>query len=262
MRCIAIIMIHNGLPYVDRCLRHLFAQGIEVAILDHGSTDGTYERCMSDLGGGICHLSRVPYDGLFALSDQLRRKHELMEKLEADWIIHQDIDECLEAVSPFEKLPDLMVHADQLGFNALNFDEFVFLPLGLTGIQDCYESRYYYFFQPSVLPRLMRAWKKDGSIISNVETGGHVLSGDVKLFPCPGYLRHYLFVDQEHAYQKYANRQFSDDELAKGWHQRRINITPSTLLFPDKSELECLPHSKSRRFCTSRPWKKHYWQLT
>lgn len=257
MRCIAVIMVHNGVEYVDRCIQHLSLHQVDAAILDHGSTDGTYERCLRYVGAGVCHVGRVPYRGIFSLAEQLQWKQALLAQLDTDWVIHQDIDECLEPPAPFNTLLEWVVGADGQGFDALNFNEFVFIPHDSPTLP-YHQAVHYYFFQPFA-PRLMRAWKK-GRPFSNLATGGHRLSGDVCLFPQAGHLRHYIFTDQAHAYRKYADRQFAADELGKGWHRNRVGIPLACWSFPAKNRLECLPSAASRDFFTGRPWKKHYWQ--
>ena len=42
MRVIAVIMVRNGIDYIDSCLSHLIENGIEIAVIDQSSDDGTY----------------------------------------------------------------------------------------------------------------------------------------------------------------------------------------------------------------------------
>lgn len=258
MRCVAIIMVRNGADYVHHCLSHLSEQGMEFVVLDHGSDDGTYDLSREFQGNGLVDIQRIPYEGLFSLTEQLKEKQKIAMKLNADWIIHQDIDECLEPVNEGETLMKTMQRADHEGYNVLNFNEFVFIPhVGKN--QSFINSQYYYFFQPNH-PRLMRAWKKNNSF-SNLNTGGHVLDGEeIHLYPQYQSLRHYIFTDQNHAYNKYSERRFTAKEVAKGWHGNRLDIPINQLVFPAAEKLKKLPYLGSRAFDTSSPWKKHYWQ--
>lgn len=257
MRVVAIIMVRNGEQYVNGCLSHLQDQGIDAAVLDHGSTDNTYDLCQSWLGQGICYLQKIPYQGYFSLAEQLNLKRQVLEELEPDWSIHQDIDECLESPVDFESLVDWIRYADANNFNALNFEELVFIPY-VDPDDSFYNSRYYYYFKPAEL-RLMRCWKNSADL-SNTASGGHTLKGHRQLYPESGYLRHYIFTSQEHAYNKYAGRPFSEEEIQAGWHRNRINIPLSSLKFPEKSRLNLLPTIDYRPFNLSSPWKTHYWQ--
>lgn len=259
MRCVAIIMVHNGLDYLEHCIRHLHQQEIEVALVDHGSIDGTYEYCQDYLKPELCYLERIPHTGRFSLAEQLAIKAKIVDMLSTDWVIHQDVDECLEPPAHFDTLKAFLVSADALTFNVINFNEFVFLPYIESPEQSFYDSLYYYFFQP-FSPRLMRAWRKDASL-ANHSSGGHLLRGDVRLCSETGSLKHYIFTSQSHAYKKYQGRYFDQAELAKGWHSNRVNIPYEAMTFPSKEKLKKLTSTKDRIFDTTDPWIKHYWQL-
>ena len=257
MRCIAIITVRNGASYVEGCLNHLFSNGIEVAVIDHGSSDGTYELCEPHIGNGLCYLGKMPYQGTFSLSDQLLEKSRVSGKLNADWLIHQDVDELLQAPENDLSLYDSILKEDLAGYNCINFNEFVFLPLACSEMS-FYTSRDYYFFESSA-NRLMRAWKTSANL-SNLESAGHRLKGEIALSPKACILRHYMFTSQQHAYEKYKETVFSSREVEKGWHRARIGVPHNKMTFPAKDKLKALMVSNSRLFDTSEPYLKHYWK--
>lgn len=257
MRCVAIIMSRNGMPYVERCIEHLTLQGIEVALIDHDSNDGSYELAESYLGSGVCSLTRVKFEGSFSLAKQLKLKQLLIDSVATDWVMHLDIDELPDCPDPARTLLNSFEDVGRQGYNAVNFDEFVFIPYEEAG-NNFYESQLYYHFSP-FKPRLMRAWEKKSNL-SALTTGGHVLKGDVRLFPQNYILRHYIFTSQQHAFEKYGDRTFDNSELAKGWHRNRVNISRDKLLFPDKSDLKSIADVKSKQYDCSDPWKKHFWE--
>src|ERR1700688_5162437 len=77
-----------------------------------------------------------------------------------------------------EGLRDALSRLDAEGWNVVNFDEFVFLPIERDYQPEMWGRQpisYYYFFQPSS-PRLMRAWKRNGGF-SSAAFGGHLLAG-------------------------------------------------------------------------------------
>ena len=256
MRVIAVIMVRNGVEYAEKCISHLIENGIEVAIIDQSSDDGTYEVCQSFINDGVCKLQRISYPGYFSLKDQLLEKNKLMSQLQTDWLIHYDIDECLESPDPNLSLYESIKLEDSRGYNAINFNEFVFLPYDES--ISFYDSSSYYFFEP-FFPRLMRAWKKN-SKLSGLESGGHLLKGSIKLSPENHILKHYVFTSQQHALNKYKKRLFSKEEITKGWHRNRLKIESDKLIFPDRENLEVLMPSKPYHFVTSNPWEKHYWE--
>lgn len=258
MRIVAIIAVRNSAAYVKNCLNHLLANGIEVAVLDQDSDDGTYELCHQFKGNGLCHLARYDYPGYFSLRDQLIEKQKLISRLKTDWVIHQDMDECLECTDPQTTLSKAISETGNKGYNAINFNEFLFIPYVSEG-ESFYRSRYYYFFE-NRFPRLIRAWKKSANL-SNIELGGHGLSGNFNLSPVSYNLRHYMFTSQSHAFEKYPNRLYSDDEVQQyGWHRHRLNISREKLIFPARERLEKLIEPDSRQFNTSQPHDCHYWE--
>jgi hypothetical protein len=71
----------------------------------------------------------------------------------------------------------------------------------------------------------MRAWKNSLDISMNV--GGHALDSRNRLiFSSDSFiLRHYFVLSYIHAKEKYSKRLFANEDLAKGWHQRRLHAS-------------------------------------
>ena len=63
MRVIALIMVRNGIDYINSCLSHLIENGIEIAVIDQSSDDGTYEICQKFSDDGLFLLKRIEYPG-------------------------------------------------------------------------------------------------------------------------------------------------------------------------------------------------------
>jgi len=163
---------------------------------------------------------------------------------------------------PREGLRDAIARVDRAGDNVINFDEFVFLPTDVAFDGDARDFQpvlSYYFFEPEP-HRLMRAWKRSTGF-SGQHSGGHRLSGEgIRIAPQNFVLRHYIFRDQQHAFDKYTSRVFAEDELARGWHFNRVNQPPELFRFPPAHELERLIYPASAYFSRGRPRRKHYWQ--
>jgi hypothetical protein len=128
-------------------------------------------------------------------------------------IAQQKMSPCVRA--------DAIDRVGNSGADVLNFDEFVMLPLrenyvrDVSGPQPIHD---YYFFEPTP-KRLMRVWRP-GRDFSKAETGGHQIKGATVASESL-VLRHYLFRNQQHAYEKYSTRIFDSSELAGGWHGDR-----------------------------------------
>jgi glycosyltransferase involved in cell wall biosynthesis len=259
----AVLAIRNEEAYLANCLRHLIHNGVRFAIIDNGSTDASAEIYRaSEFAANLVAAFELPFEGVFSLAEQLRRKMALINAIETDWIIHLDADEVMHSYRPAETLSEALSRLDGEGWNAVNFDEFVFLPIEhdyATEAPGPQPMAHYYFFEPSA-PRLMRAWRK-ASGFSLVEGGGHLLAGpDLRLAPEHLALRHYIFRSQDHAFAKYGARTFAPDEIARGWHVNRINQPRASFLFPPVASLKRLAFPAHRGLDRGDPWRMHYWE--
>lgn len=263
MKVTALLAVRNEEFYLANCLRHLIRNGVDFVIIDNGSSDTTAEIYgRRDFVKGLVDVVKLPFTGVFSLSRQLERKMEAMATVDTDWIIHLDADEVMHSSLEGESLNESLSRIDAAGWNAANFEEFVFLPIEHDYVPDAPGEQpilHYYYFRPA-FPRLMRAWRKAAGF-SLLEQGGHLLTGrDLRLSTEHLVLRHYIFRNQEHAFQKYSMRKFSEDELARGWHGNRVNQPMESFCFPPAQLLRRLSAPDDRRMDRSDPWDVHYWQ--
>lgn len=259
----AVMAIRNEVNYLPILLPILAKQGIEVAILDHESTDGSREMCSAYMGNPIVSIRDLKYEGIYSQTQQLAAKQEIYQSIRHDWVIHHDADEILENYRVGYGLRDAIQEAHEGGFNAINFDEFVFLPKPEENFlgKDYYKGILrYYFFEPRK-NRLNRAWFRKMSA-SNVPTGGHILSGNgVSLFPYNHVLRHYIVLGNDHAKQKYLYRRFDREDVEQGWHRNRLNFTEKNLSLPrGNKRLRELSTYDSMIFQKDKPSSTHYWE--
>ncbi len=160
---LAIVCMRNESEHVTRCLRDLIAEGIDVVLIDHGSTDDTVAKARAFLGKGLRAIETLPWRGVFSLSEQLSRKAAIAASAPDDWIIHADADERFEAPAGFGAMRDALDTVQTAGYNCVNFSEFVLVPLRdeeftFEGYEDA--MRAYYFFEPK-RPHFMRAWRRE-----------------------------------------------------------------------------------------------------
>jgi glycosyltransferase involved in cell wall biosynthesis len=265
MRAVAIVTARNEAIHIVSALAALIAEGLEVILIDHESTDETVALARLFLGRGLLGIERLPWTGRFSLVEQLEAKERVIEQLDCDWIVHADADERLTSPVPGQTLIEGLRAADQGAFNAVHFSEFVFVP---RRGEDLYRQDYrryatrYYFYRPTY-PYLQRAWKhRDG--LSNREYAGHLLTGTVRQYPLDFRLRHYIVLSEEHAVRKYVGRPFSDAELARGFHYDRVGLTADALRFPadDAPKMRTLPDWTLGPFDTSEPVTDHFWRWT
>jgi glycosyltransferase involved in cell wall biosynthesis len=263
VKAVAILCVRNEAAQIDASLQDLVAAGLDVVLVDHDSTDDTVRRAARLLNRGLLFIDRLPWKGEFSLADQLRRKHEIAAALHHDWIVHADADEWLAAPFPALTLRDAFNRVTAEGFTCVNFDEFVFV----AGRADPATGnprrrlRTYYFYEPHP-QRLMRAWHRTARA-SNVDAAGHRLTGeDVRVYPRNFILRHYIGLSHAHLCAKYVGRRFSPAEIARGWHQNRLDLTPDHLHLKPSPFLRRLRSARSQSFDRSRPARTHFWEWT
>jgi glycosyltransferase involved in cell wall biosynthesis len=259
LRVVALLAVRNEEVYIGRCLEHLWRQGVETCVIDNESTDSTVEIAESFYGRGVFRVERFPYPGHYDWVGLLTRKEALAREIEADWFIHHDADEIREAPAPFATLKDGLIAADAAGATAVNFDEFVFVPLDhedFVGVDYLAAMRRYYYFSPQRLHRI-NAWKNLGEPIDLVCYGGHVVEFSRRVVYDRNFvLRHYIFLSKAHAVEKYGGRTYSTHEVqVRVWHGWRPYFRESWLRLPNAAELETVDERGS--WCTSRPFQQH-----
>ena len=259
----AVIAVRNESQYLRFLLPSLAEQEIDVMIIDNDSTDDSGTIFAEFSGKPVIHVENLPHNGFSALGDRLKAKQALFQICHHNWIVHHDADEIMEHVKPGLNLRDAIEEADAGGYNALNFEEFVFLP---EPGEDYFNRNYYkgikryYFFKPRA-NRLNRAWKNTPGV-SNLKNGGHKLDGEQILFaPENHLLRHYIVLSQQHAYDKYLHRRYDPRDLQIGWHGNRLHFTAENLRLPGKNPYMAeLDRSDDRDFNRTVPLSKHFWE--
>ncbi|WP_374764222.1 methyltransferase domain-containing protein [Yunchengibacter salinarum] len=257
----AILCVRNEAAYLPTTLTHLARQGVDAFVIDHGSTDETPAIIERFHGRPVIGRGTMPWRGVFSLSEQMKAKQAVADRLSHDWLLHMDADEFPHSRAAGESLSALAARAQAAGATVVNFEEFVFLPRP----HEAFEGRdfvagmdRYYYFAPRP-KRLMRLWR-NGQGLSVAGRGGHYVSGDgVRLFDEPQVLRHYPVLSEAHARAKYVGRPFDPQEVAAGYHRNRLKITPEAVRFPAEAPaLRVLPHQDAP-FDRSAPQARHYW---
>jgi hypothetical protein len=262
MRVIGIVSVYNEELVVEACLRHHIAQGLELYLIDSGSTDGTVEIARKYLGHGVVEISTLPGEGAFDLRKSLLKKRDLARRLDADWFIHFDIAEMHLAPEPGQTLAQALETVDQAGYNAVNFLEFTFIPT-LEAPDHAHTRfhetmRWYYPFLPG-LPKRGRAlyrvngWKKQPKPVAFRRDGHTVEFPGQVIYPIPFRMRHYQFLSLTHATRKYMPWQHPVETPAGG---TRDQSDISTISLPSCRELHEITDDGILDF--SRPRSLHF----
>lgn len=259
-RVVALLAARNEELYIGRCLEYLFSQGIETCVIDNDSTDATPDIVRSFLGRGVFRIEKKRYDGYHDYAGVLRLQEKLSRDIDAAWFIRHDADEVFQAPDCRQTLREAIMDVDRARCNAINFDEFVFLPSSedesFEGTDYVERMRYYYFFSPGPL-RLVRAWKKTFWPVDLSTAGGHRAAfRRRRVYPENFILRHYMGLSREHIIDKYARqRVYSPAEVQRGWHRQRAAFDPGRVQLMRRDEL--IRCSGDGLWDRSRPFTRH-----
>jgi len=256
---VAIVAARNEQYYIRQCIEDLLANDLEVAVLDHESTDDT-TKIIADISHKLASCGKIPFNGNFDLVEVLSAKMLLAKQLKADWIVHVDADEILHSSRSCETLRAGIERAARSGANVINFDEFVFVPRSeaedYRGADYIENLKWHYFFDWAV-PRRMLAFSSE---LSNVEGAGHTITGKTVLFDENFVLSHYICLNFQATREKYTSRIFSPRGLARGWHGNRVNIAARIRPPQGDGFLKFRSGSKVESLDRSSPTEKHFWE--
>jgi GT2 family glycosyltransferase len=218
-RVIALLTARNEERFIGNCLAHHIRQGIQIYFFDHGSTDRTVEIAQPWLGRGLLAIEKLPAEAHFSLRDQLARHHERRNSLDADWFMQIDADEIHLAPSGFN-LPEALAAVSDAGYNAVNFQEFTFVPTAESPDHDHADylqtMRSYYPFLPRC-PWGIRAVHRSAQSSLNPANGHQPTFDGMRLCPLFFPMKHYQFMSVAQAGRKYSRR-YARTELDAGHH--------------------------------------------
>lgn len=262
LRVVAVLATRNEERFIAACLQNLFQQGVQVYLCDNESTDRTAEIAKRYSGAGLIGFETIQYDGTFGWERILRRKEALFRTLEADWIMHVDADEIHLPPQHHQSLVAAITEADALGYNAVEFTEFTFVPTRESPNHDhpdyLHTQRTYYPFLPRS-PHCVRAFKKQDGPMEIAWSGGHLVrfSHPPRLYPQPFRMKHYLFLSAEHAARKYPGRLYRSDEVDRlHWHGWRSRLQLEQIRLPRTDEVRTAASDDD--LDPSNPWTQHW----
>jgi hypothetical protein len=235
-RALAVMPAYNEGDVIGPAIGALIAEGVDVYLLDHRSTDDTVAAATPWLGRGLVRIERFPDESgpgfderngdVMVWRDILRRVEQVTGEVAADWYLFVNADEFRESPWPGVTLAEGLREVDELGFSAVNFElvnfrptpEDVFAPG--TDVRDALR----FYEEPGPYDLLqVKAWKAQptGPVNLNHHGGHDVLFEGKRVFPVPFVLRHYPIRSAEHGRRKVrAERlgRFAAEERAGGWH--------------------------------------------
>ena len=260
-RVVALLATYNEERFVAGCLEHLLQQHVDVYLIDNCSSDQTVAVASRYMGRGLIGLETMPRTGTYSWRPILERKERLANTLDADWFMHVDADEFRLPPRTDRSLAQAFAEVAGEGYNAVNFQEFTFIPTREAPDHDHQDfpktMRWYYPFLPSPAPHQVKAWKRQPTPVDLAWSGGHqVRFSGLRISPQWFRMRHYLFLSVPHAVRKYVEKRYDTAEVEAGWHGLRARLRPEMIRLPAEAELR--PYLSDDELDPSNPRAQHY----
>jgi hypothetical protein len=252
--------VRNEAGSIETSLRGLFAEGMEVVLIDHGSIDGTRELAEAFLGNGLTAIVDLRWRGVFDLTEQLEAKAAVFGRSKHDWHFHIDAEEWPRSNEDVT-LAEFLDRAVDRRFAVVNFREFIFVPpVGVDmWAQDFRRiAMRYYYFAPRP-HRLMRAWRR-GAVRDTTRGAGHDFPGlpPELIYPDDQTMRHYIGLSWSQAISRRADRVYAPRDLKRGWHGNRLDMR--TAPNPDADVFRVADPWDARQLDPSAPTRLHFWE--
>jgi glycosyltransferase involved in cell wall biosynthesis len=204
MRIIGIIPVYNEADIIGYVIEYLLSQGVELAILDNGSTDNSYEICSRYLNKGVLWLETLSTEQ-YRFDMLIEKLYNIAVSLHADWVLLNAADEFLEAPYRGVTLKEAIEMEARNGFNLIQFNDFEFFPTekDLENVEPDVRKRLKHYTWNDDLQ--FRCWKVCPGV-KVTGTAGHypVFPKNVKhkVVKTKYVLRHYRIRSYEHGLRK------------------------------------------------------------
>lgn len=224
MKIVGMLSTYNEEDFVEEVIEHLLDQGLELVILDNGSSDNTFEICKKFQNQGVLKLVQFK-SSTYQWAIILIKLYDMALRESPDWVIRSDSDELLESGRNNLTLKDAIVEVDSQGFNLIQFDEFNFFMTDKDNENsNSVKKRMTYYSWVSEF--MYRCWKYSPGIRVE-DQGGHIPvfppDQKYKIFTRNFVIRHYNIRSKEQAEQKVMQRRariINTMEGERGWHNR------------------------------------------
>ncbi len=220
----AIVTARNAEATLDRLLAHLHRHGAQAVVIDHGSTDRSRAIAEARRGAPVRDILTEPFDGVFDLTAQLRRKREVITTLGEGWVIHADADEFLDTPDG-GRLRDLVAAWGDRQIQAVPCRELAFLPAAEDELHDPASFEATMLMAAPMIERdpKQRLFRVGADLSLWMATGGHTVTADpARLAPQTLSLRHYLGLSLDDLRAQYLGRVFAHADRMKRWHTNRV----------------------------------------
>jgi len=239
LRILGLMAVYNEDDILEQTILHSLSQGIELIILDNGSTDQSFDIASAyQRKGVLCvrHLYTETYRWAFLLSTLCEWAHEF----HADWGMLIDADTFLESSEVGVSLRQGIENEARGGYNVIKFNQFEFWPTSLDPLNeiDIRKRIKYYTFNDD---RHESCWLHVPGVDISKE-GGHTVffpSGiEKRVSPTRFVMRHYKIRSYEQGLKKvYKDRLPRFRGEPTGWHIQYNWMTPDIKNFVRDPEI-------------------------
>ena len=247
-----MLPVFNSVDILEEVIEHILSQGIELVVLDNGSTDGSYEVCEEFAKKNLIKLKRYPTSN-FDYGLLSRILYDMALELKPDWLIRNDQDELLETGSDNVTLKEFIKNEDVKGFNLIQFDVFEFFMTDNDNeLEKSIKKKFkYYSWQHDFA---YRAWRHlPGTRVE--DTLGHY-----PIFP-EGFqykipekkfvLRHYRFRNKKQAINNNKERL----ERLRNRPETKIGLLVHYKKISEKKYFEEIDHNILNKYLEDNNWK-------
>jgi len=204
-----MLPVYNEEDIIEEVVEHLLDQGLELVVLDNGSTDRTYEICKKIENKNLLNISQFKTSTYaYEWDSILRTLYDMALVHSPDWVIRSDSDEFLSSGIDGVNLKDAITQVDEEGQNLIQFNRFDFF---MTDDDDLSAKSIkkklpYYSYHGDFL---YRAWKYSPGIKIGYAGGHYPIFPEglpYLISPRKFVMRHYTFRSKEQALKKMKGR--------------------------------------------------------
>ncbi len=217
---------------IEESISKLINQGVDVYLIDNGSTDNTVKKAQKFLNKGLIEINTTRFyengKEVYDWTKLLELKQNIAKSLEYDWFIHVDADEI--RYSPWRKysLNEGITKVNEMGYNLINFKLFNFQLNTNQENFDSIEKSMQYYSKGEDFNRIqVKAWKKDKEV-DLIRMAGHLaIVREPKIFPIRFIHKHYPIRSVEQGTRKILKERlprYSQSDRLKGWHIQYDNM--------------------------------------
>jgi len=207
MKVIGMMSVFNDEDIIEEVIENHLSEGLELVVLDNGSSDNTFHICEKFVGKGILQLKQFETPTFMGQHDLLHRMLYHMALIEKpDWLLRSDSDEFFESGISNLNLKKAIAKVDSEGCNLIQFDRFDFFMTDddNESAKSIKEKMTYYSCHGDYL---YRAWKYFPGISMGYAGGHYPIYPEgftYKIYPKKFVMRHYKFRSKEQAEKKMA----------------------------------------------------------